>query len=287
MPERLNMYSPTLNCQCFQLRLTSMRSRTTFSPCLVMSYILVPGLILITLFVLYISYSRNRNRVVELFVNIEGPSLATSPDFKAFLEFQGTMCDMWNEVIEKSMQSDQTTLSKAAYIASLEQAQVPQTTFIQCADTYTATTPIATLLQDIPTSITPYKNTLTFLNEKTTSLITKMQGALQGNIDGFAPYSAHGTCSGTITDSTITCSFSPDSPGSSGSSDPSGSDPSGSVPTPDQINEVIQRAKTINEDVPDIQTLYTTVQASIAKLKEYSGKAQDGTIYAEVNVPPS
>ena len=106
-----------------------------------MSYILVPGLILIILFVLYISYSRNRNRVVELFVNIEGPSLATSPDFKAFLEFQGTMCDMWNEVIEKSMQSDQTTLSKAAYIASLEQAQVPQTTFIQCADTYTAEPP--------------------------------------------------------------------------------------------------------------------------------------------------
>ena len=113
-------------------------------------------------------------------------------------------------------------------------------------------------------------------------MIVKLEGALQGNIEAFAPFQATLTCDQT--GASLTCSGTVPPPGS----DPSGSDPSGpSGPTQAQIEEIIQRATVINEAVPDVQALYTSAQANIAKLKDYSGKAQNGTLYNEVNIPPS
>ena len=108
-------------------------------------------------------------------------------------------------------------------------------------------------------------------------MITKLEGALQGTIEGFAPFQATLTC--TQNGSSLTCS---------GSADPSGSDPSGASPSgPNQalIAEILQRAATINEAVPDVQAAYASAQANIAKLKDYSDKAQNGTLINEVNIP--
>jgi hypothetical protein len=217
----------------------------------------------------------------ELFANFQPPppSLKTNQEFQAFLSFHGTVCAMWNEVIQKSMQSDQTTLTQPQYVQQLEQALIPPIPLLRCDTALSDDTSPDILLTVMPTSIDVYANTLAFLNMKTTSMLTKLEGALQGNIEGFAPFQATLTCNQN--GSSLTCS---------GSADPSGSDPSGaspSEPNPVLIAEILQRAATINEAVPDVQAAYASAQANIAKLKDYSNKAQDGTLVNEVNIPSS
>jgi hypothetical protein len=218
----------------------------------------------------------------ELFANFQPPppSLKTSQEFQAFLSFHGTVCAMWNEVIQQSMQSDQTTLSQPQYVQQLEQAQKPPVPLLRCDTALSDDTPPDILLTVMPTSIDVYANTLTFLNTTSTGMLTKLEGALQGNIEGFAPFQATLTCNQN--GSSLTCSGSvPDASGS----DPSGSDPSRSNPV--LIAEILQRAATINEAVPDVQAAYASAQANIAKLKDYSNKAQNGTLINEVNIPSS
>lgn len=79
-------------------------------------------------FVVYISHVQWRR---ELFADFQPqpPSLKTSQEFQAFLTFHGTVCAMWNEVIQKSTQSDQTTLTQPQYVQQLEQAQTPLSPF--------------------------------------------------------------------------------------------------------------------------------------------------------------
>jgi hypothetical protein len=170
-----------------------------------------------------------------------------------------------------------TTLSKAAYIQQMEQAIQPPMTLIQCASTLTATTDPATLLQEIPTTIDPYKNTLTFLVSKTTSMLTKLEGALQGTIEQFAPYQATVSCdptTQTCQGPNITCSISGDAVDVSGNNQ-------------QLLQQVLDRIAPILEGVSEIQPLYAQAQANIAKLKEYSGKAQDGSLVNDVNIPSS
>jgi len=242
-----------------------------------MVYFLLATLVALVLLVVCITLSvGTRSPLFEQWINLQ-PSpidLATNKQFKAFLQFHETVCDMWNEVVQKSMDSDQTTLSKAAYIQQMEQSIQPPETLIQCASTLTATTDPATLLQEIPTTIDPYKNTLTFLVSKTTAMLTKLEGDLQGNIEQFAPYEATVSCdptTQTCKGSNITCSISGDA---SGNNQP-------------LLQQVLDRIGPILEAVPDIQPLYTQAQTNIAKLKEYSGKAQDGSLVNDVNIPPS
>ena len=239
-----------------------------------MDYFLLVALLAAVLFVVYAS--RLGRRWIEQWAN-PPIDLATNKLFQSFLQFHGTVCDMWNEVVQKSMDSDQTTLSKAAYIQQMEQAIQPPMTLIQCASTLSATTDPATLLQEIPTTIDPYKNTLTFLVSKTTSMLTKLEGALQGTIEQFAPYQATVSCdptTQTCQGSNITCSISGDAV-----------DASGNANNQQLLQQVLDRIGPILEGVSDIQPLYSQAQANIAKLKEYSGKAQDGSLVNDVNIP--
>ena len=237
-----------------------------------MDYFLVVALLAAALFVVYAA--RSGRRWIEQWTN-PPIDLATNKLFQSFLQFHGTVCDMWNEVVQKSMDSDQTTLTKAAYIQQMEQAIQPPMTLIQCASTLSATTDPATLLQEIPTTIDPYKNTLTFLVSKTTSMLTKLEGALQGTIEQFAPYQATVSCdptSQTCQGSNITCSISGDAVDASGNNQ-------------QLLQQVLDRIGPILEGVSDIQPLYSQAQTNIAKLKEYSGKAQDGSLVNDVNIP--
>jgi hypothetical protein len=239
-----------------------------------MDYFLVVALLAAALFVVYAA--RSGRRWIEQWTN-PPIDLATNKLFQSFLQFHGTVCDMWNEVVQKSMDSDQTTLSKAAYIQQMEQAIQPPMTLIQCASTLTATTDPATLLQEIPTTIDPYKNTLTFLISKTTSMLTKLEGALQGNVEQFAPYQATVSCdptTQTCQGPNITCSISGDAVDVSGNNQ-------------QLLQQVLDRIGPILEGESDIQPLYSQAQTNIAKLKEYSGKAQDGSLVNDVNIPPS
>ena len=236
-----------------------------------MDYFLVVALLAAALFVVYAA--RSGRRWIEQWTN-PPIDLATNKLFQSFLQFHGTVCDMWNEVVQKSMDSDQTTLTKAAYIQQMEQAIQPPMTLIQCASTLSATTDPATLLQEIPTTIDPYKNTLTFLVSKTTSMLTKLEGALQGTIEQFAPYQATVSCdptTQTCQGSNITCSISGDA--------------SGNANNQVLLQQVLDRIGPILEGVSDIQPLYSQAQTNIAKLKEYSGKAQDGSLVNDVNIP--
>jgi len=178
---------------------------------------------------------------------------------------------MWNEVIQKSMQSDQTTLTQPQYVQQLEQAQTPPVPLLRCDTALSDDTSPDILLAVMPTSIDVYANTLAFLNTTSTGMITKLEGALQGTIEGFAPFQATLTC--TQNGASLTCSGSvPDPSGASG-------------PNQALIAEILQRAATINEAVPDVQAAYASAQANIAKLKDYSDKAQNGTLINEVNIP--
>jgi hypothetical protein len=246
-----------------------------------MVYFLVVALLAAALFVVYAARSVGvGRRWIENWANPPPPiDLATNKLFQSFLQFHGTVCDMWNEVVQKSMDSDQTTLSKAAYIQQMEQSIQPPMTLIQCASTLSATTDPATLLQEIPTTIDPYKNTLTFLVTKTTSMLTKLEGALQGNIEQFAPYQATVSCdplTQTCQGSNITCSISGDAV-----------DASGNANNQVLLQQVLDRIAPILEGESDIQPLYSQAQTNIAKLKEYSGKAQDGSLVNDVNIPSS
>ena len=244
-----------------------------------MVYFLLVALLAAVVAVVYASRSVGMGRRwIENWANPPPPiDLATNKIFQKFLQFHGTVCDMWNEVVQKSMDSDQTKLSKAAYIQQMEQAIQPPMTLIQCASTLSATTDPATLLQEIPTSIDPYKNTLTFLVTKTTGMLAKLEGALQGNIEQFAPYQATVTCDPTSQScqgQNITCSISGDAV-----------DASGNANNQVMLQEVLQRIVPLLEAEPEIQPLYSQAQANITKLKEYSGKAQDGTLVNDVNIP--
>lgn len=238
-----------------------------------MDYFLVVALLAAALFVVYAAQSGRR--WIEQWTNPPPLiDLATNKLFQSFLQFHGTVCDMWNEVVQKSMDSDQTTLSKAAYIQQMEQAIQPPMTLIQCTSTLSATTDPATLLQEIPTTIDPYKNTLTFLVSKTTGMLTKLEGALQGNVEQFAPYQATVSCdptTQTCQGSNITCSISGDA--------------SGNANNQQLLQQILDRIGPILEGVSDIQPLYSQAQTNIAKLKEYSGKAQDGSLVNDVNIP--
>jgi len=157
-------------------------------------------------------------------------------------------------------------------------------TLIQCASTLTDTTDPATLLQEIPTTIDPYKNTLTFLINKTTSMLTKLEGALQGNIEQFAPYQATVSCDPTTQScqgSNITCSISNDASGNANNTNSA----SGNANNQVLLQQILDRIGPILEGVSDIQPLYAQAQTNIAKLKEYSGKAQDGSLVNDVNIP--
>lgn len=218
--------------------------------------------------------------------------LATNKLFQSFLQFHGTVCDMWNEVVQKSMESDQTKLTKAAYIQQMEQAIQPPMTLIQCASTLTATTDPATLLEEIPTTMDPYKNTLTFLVSKTTSMLTKLEGALQGKIEQFAPYQATVSCdptSQTCQGSNITCSISGDASANSANSTDASGNANNNNNNNNQVllQQVLDRIVPLVEGISDIQPFYMQAQANIAKLKEYSGKAQDGSLVNDVNIPSS
>lgn len=248
-----------------------------------MVYFLLVALLAAAALVVYAAQSGRR--WIEQWAN-PPIDLATNKLFQSFLQFHGTVCDMWNEVVQKSMDSDQTTLSKAAYIQQMEQAIQPPVTLIQCASTLTATTDPATLLEEIPTTMDPYTNTLTFLVSKTTSMLTKLEGALQGKIEQFAPYQATVSCdptSQTCQGSNITCSISGDASGNSTNS----VDASGNANNQVMLQQVLDRISPILEGVSDIQPLYAQAQTNITKLKEYSGKAQDGSLVNDVNIPSS
>ena len=244
-----------------------------------MVYFLLVALLAAAALVVYAS--RVGRRWIEQWAN-PPIDLATNKLFQSFLQFHGTVCDMWNEVVQKSMDSDQTTLSKAAYIQQMEQAIQPPVTLIQCASTLTATTDPATLLEEIPTTMDPYTNTLTFLVSKTTSMLTKLEGALQGKIEQFAPYQATVSCdptSQTCQGSNITCSISGDAVDASGNANNANNQV--------LLQQVLDRIVPLVEGISDIQPLYLQAQANITKLKEYSGKAQDGSLVNDVNIPPS
>jgi len=249
-----------------------------------MDYFLVVALLAAAALVVYASRSVGMGRRwIEQWAN-PPIDLTTNTPFQSFLQFHGTVCDMWNEVVQKSMDSDQTTLSKAAYIQQMEQAIQPPVTLIQCASTLTDTTDPATLLQEIPTTIDPYKNTLTFLINKTTSMLTKLEGALQGNIEQFAPYQATVSCDPTTQScqgSNITCSISNDASGNANNTNSA----SGNANNQVLLQQILDRIGPILEGVSDIQPLYAQAQTNIAKLKEYSGKAQDGSLVNDVNIP--
>jgi len=236
-----------------------------------MVYFLLITILLALVLVVYTS--RTTNRLLEQWINPPPPiDLATNKQFQTFITFHGTICDMWNEVVQKSMESDQTTLSKADFIQQMEQTIQPPVTLIQCASTISATTDPTALLQEIPTTIDPYKNTLTFLMTKTTDMLTKLEGGLQGAIEQFAPFQATVTCNnGTCNGQNITCTLSG-----------AGSDPGNQQAL---LQQVLDRIGPILEAEPDIQPLYAQAQVNIAKLKDYSEQAQNGTLVNQVNLP--
>jgi hypothetical protein len=80
------------------------------------------------------------------------------------------------------------------------------------------------------------------------------------------------TCQG----SNITCSISGDAV-----------DASGNANNQQLLQQVLDRIGPILEGESDIQPLYSQAQTNIAKLKEYSGKAQDGSLVNDVNIPSS
>jgi len=121
--------------------------------------------------------------------------LTTEPDFMGFYTFHGEVCELWNTIIDKSMENDcteQKCPEKEIYIKNLEklyQKTSPDACFIQCDKSWDAKSSLDDLLEAIPENIKCYQGTLTYILNQSKSMIFKLKSALaEANISAFADY---------------------------------------------------------------------------------------------------
>jgi hypothetical protein len=255
----------------------------------------------ITLFLLFIvalailfflAYLRT---TYEGFQAAQAPAtLASDPDAQTFFTFHGQVCDMWNQVIDAAMKSDQTTLTQGDYIQQLEAKQSPPATFVRCDTSLTAGTDLQTLASSIP-PLQVYQATLTFLNQEIQKILDQTTAALQGKSqESFVAlppsFQAPFQCSQQTGTGLLQCTtqLQQVQPAAAGNSSPAGNSSSAASAAQQQIEllqQVEQQIQPIAAAIPSMQQQLQVAKAGLQKLNDYKQKAESGEIYSEVKMP--
>ena len=242
-------------------------------------------LFLLALIVLFLL--RYLHVTYEGFQDAQAPTtLASDPDAQAFFDFHGKVCDMWNQVIDAAMKSDQTSLSKEDYIQQLEAKQTPPATFVRCVP-LTASTDLQILASSIP-SLQIYETTLSFLNQEIQKILAQTEAALQGRsqesfVDLPPSFQAPFQCqqqpgSGLLQCTTQLQQVAPAASSATGAA-------AASPTQAELLQQVEQQIQPIAAAIPSLQQSLQTAQAGLQKLNDYKQKAESGEIYKEVKLP--
>jgi PAS domain-containing protein len=207
----------------------------------------------------------------------DGNSLASNPDATAFFAFHGQVCDVWNQVIDAAMKSDQTTESKEDYLQALEAKQTPPASFLRCETALTANMDLQTLVNSIP-DVSIYQNSLTFLNQEIQKILKQTEAALQGVsqepfVDLPAAFQAPFDCQQQ--GATLQCTTQLQQVQPSG----------GTAAVATLLQQVLLQLQPITAALPTLQASLQVAQEGLQKLNAYKEKAQSGEIYNEVKVP--
>jgi hypothetical protein len=216
-------------------------------------------------------------------------SLDTNPDAEAFFDFHGKVCDVWNQVIDAAMKSDQTPLDKEDYIQQLEAKQTPPAAFVRCETPLTASTDLQILANSIP-SLQVYQNTLTFLVQEIQKILDQTTAALQGKSqESFvnlppsfqAPFQClqqQGT--GLLQCTTQLQQVQPAAAGAA-------TDPAANAAQQQQqlLQQILQQIQPIVAALPTLQESLQTAQTGLQKLNDYKQKAESGELVKDINVP--
>jgi hypothetical protein len=203
-----------------------------------------------------------------------------------FFDFHGKVCDVWNQVIDAAMKSDQTSLDKEDYIQQLEARQTPAATFVRCDTPLTASTDLQTLATRIPT-LQVYQNTLAFLNTEIQKILDQTTAALQGKsqesfVDLPPSFQAPFQCLSQPGSSLLQCTT---QLAAVQQTDASGSAAAQQQQQQQLLQQVLQQTSPIIAALPTLQVQLATAQAGLQKLNDYKQKAESGELVKEVNIP--
>lgn len=228
-----------------------------------------------------------------------GESLASNPDAQQFFDFHGKVCDVWKQVIDAAMKSDQTPLDKEDYIQALEAKQTPPASFVRCETALTASMDLQTLANSIP-DVSLYQNTLAFLNQEIQKILAQTEAALQGTsqesfVDLPPSFQAPFQClqqpgSGLLQCTTQLQQVQPAAAGTAASGGANGAAAAAAAAAALQqelLQQVLQQIKPVVDDLPTLQVSLQTAQAGLQKLNDYKQKAESGELVNEIKVPSS
>lgn len=208
-------------------------------------------------------------------------NLSKNADFMTFLQFNQSVCTMWDDVITDVMKNDQVSqqpeerLPKAQYVAQLEQQATG--TFVKCIP-FDATSTLSVLLNAVPESPQPYKDTFAFLNSKLTDTLEKLHTALDSanvSVSAFADYEPFEDCTAAVAAAVAETK-------ATAATIPSPSVQDLQVQQQKQTNQILARIRTSMVEMPTLQRGLQTVLAKYNELKEYKKKSESGEIYNEV-----
>jgi hypothetical protein len=207
--------------------------------------------------------------------------LAKNADFMTFLQFNQSVCAMWDDVIADIMKNDQVSqtpaerLPKDKYIAQLQQANSPDAPFVKCAP-FDATSTLSVLLEAVPESPQAYKDTFAFLNSKLSDSLAKLHTALDSantSVSAFADYEPFEDCKAAVAAAVAE---------TKAAATTSSSVKELEAQQQKQTNQVLARIKNTMVELPALQKGLQTVLAKYNELKEYKKKSESGEIFNEV-----
>ena len=211
--------------------------------------------------------------------------LSKNADFMTFLQFNQSVCTMWDDVIADVMKNDQVSqepeerLPKAQYVAQLEQDATG--TFVKCIP-FDATSTLSVLLNAVPESPQAYKDTFAFLNSKLTDTLEKLHKALDSanvSVSAFADYEPFEDCTAAVAAATAAATAKATT--TAAATSPSVQDLQ--LEQQKQTNQILARIRTSMVEMPTLQKGLQTVLAKYNELKEYKKKSESGEIFNEVS----
>jgi len=251
---------------------------------------MIPLLLLVALLLLLLvlSHPLSRRVLKEGFAalpDFSKPSvdLSKNADFMTFLQFNQSVCAMWDDIIADIMKNDQVSqtpaerLPKAQYIAQLQRSYSPLAVFVKCTP-FDQTSTLSVLLAAIPESPKVYKDTFLFLNKQLTDTLQKLHEALDStnvSVSSFANYEPFEDCSAAVAAAVAAAT-------AKAKAVPSPSVQDLQVQQQKQTDQVLARVNSCMVEMPGLQKALQTVAAKYNELKEYKKKTESGDIIGEV-----
>lgn len=197
-------------------------------------------------------------------------------EYSTFQKWLADFCTTWNDVIQKAQKADQNTQTQDEYIQSLEAKNGIQ--LYRCTPTWPIKPNLDFIAQNIPTDVSIFKSTITFMKTETDTIKANTTAALAaGKKEGFVSGSGFAseapgikpTCQ--LATDRLTCFF------------PLG--PGGTFLPAQSPAQLAQKLAALNSEIATLQPLYQQVQTNITELNSYVDKVQSGEIFKGVLAP--